>query len=460
MHLNYRCYLSSSLVHVLALLCVSSLWSNASASAQAEQILVVSDEEVPDELSEAVSDGLADVGSVMSSSSYTSKARGRGQAPDSEEALTKLAPQTGASLIVVLRQARNRLKIELRNGNTGEIVGRTAVPARGKRPKLTKPARKRLIAAAKRAQKKVARSPGKRVSAEDDFAEDPAPKQPARQAAQPSRPAPVLDEPEPEEVEEESASAAPAELDAEEPPPRAEPAADGGGMLFRLRAGLGLGTRSIVVPTPPGRMLGNRIDTSFVPSLDIGAALELPLGPKWALRFLADYRTIFGLTAGYQSAPGVMATSSLSSHSLIGGASLGHLSDGRDSFGVHVFVGWAWRSLSAAEPSLPDASIQGLVLRPELEIPIPIAGLKLALRLAPELILILVPEASLPANDSALAKALGYAFGAEASLDLQINQTIGVSFQFRESRGSTPSGWGSSAIENERYLALRLLLRF
>lgn len=471
MRLNYRCHLSSTFVHLLGLVFASSLACIATVSAQAEQILVVSGEDVPDEISEGVNDALGDVGSVMSASSYMSKARGRGQTPDSDEALTKLAPQAGASLIVVLQPARNRVKVELRNGHTGAVVGRTTLPARGKRPKFAKPARKKLIAAAKRAAKKVARSPGKRPSAADDFAEDPAPQQPVRdfgtptrQPAQPARPAAPLEDSEPEqednEEQQEESSRATAEVADDEPPPRAAPAADGGGMLFRLRAGVGLGTRSIVVPTPPGRMLGNRIDTSFVPSLDLGAALELPLGPKWVLRFLADYRTIIGLTAGYQSAPGVMATSSLSSHSFIGGASLGHLSAGRDSFGIHVFLGWAWRSLSAAEPSLPDASIQGLTLRPELEIPIPIAGLKFALRLAPELILILIPDATLPANDSALASALGYAFGAEASLDLQLSQTIGLSFQFRESRGSTPSGWGSSALENERYLALRLLLRF
>jgi hypothetical protein len=99
-----------------------------------------------------------------------------------------------------------------------------------------------------------------------------------------------------------------------------------------------------------------------------------------------------------------------------------------------------------------------LVLRPEIEIPI--ANRKLSLRLAPELILILVPSATLPGNDSGLAKAVGYALGAEASLDLHISKTIGISALFRESRGSTPSAWGASAVENERYLTLRFLLQF
>jgi len=466
MQLRYR-RIPSSLVRWVALVCVCApLWITSSANAQAEQILVVSGEDVPDNLSEAVSDALSDVGSVMSPSSYTSKLRGRGQEPDSEDALTKLAPQTGASLIVVLKAARNKAKVELRSGRDGRVVGRSMV--RGKRATLAKPARKKLVAAAKRALKKIGPMPSKRATASDDFAEEPEPEpeQPARASApgrqqpvQQRRPVAPIEAPEAEEEQEESFDVP---ADEEEAPPRADdgaaPASADEGMVFRLHAGLGLGTRSIVVPTQPGRGLGNRIDTSYVPALDLGAALELGLGPKWRLRFGADYRTVFGLQASYLTPTNMMAASSLSSHSLIAGASLGHLSDGRDSFGVHVFLGWAYRGLTAAEPSLPSASIQGLVLRPELEIPI--ANRKLSLRLAPELILILVPNATLPANDSALKKAVGYALGLEASIDWHVSRTVGLSAHFRESRGSTPSGHGSSAAENERYIALRLLLQF
>lgn len=452
--------LTCLLKHWVALVCVCSVFWSVTTSARAESILLVCGERVPDELQEVVSDVLGDLGSVMSASSYTAKARGRGLEADSEQALTQLAPQAGAQLIVVLVQARGKVKVELRHGSSGEIVGRTRVPSRGKRVKLTKPAQKRLRAAAKRALAKIGRMPSKRRNDEVDGATFDA-NAPLSQTSEPTRPASPLPEQQEEEPEQEELAEtweeAP-ERDTEEAPPREESVAEGG-MSVRLHAGVGLGTRSMVVPTPPGRG-GNRIDTSFVPSLDLGAALELPLGPHWVTRIRAEYRTIFGLNAGYLSAPNTMATSSLSSHSFIGGASLGRLSDGRGSFGVHAFVGWAWRSLTAAEPSLPSAGIQGLVVRPELEIPIPIAKLQLALRLAPELILILVPTATLPANDNGLAKAVGFALGGEASLDLQITQTIGVSLQFRESRGTTPSGWGQAAIENERYLALRALLQF
>lgn len=475
MHFIRRRFLSPSLVHLVAWLCAClPLWTAASTHAQSDQeILVVSGEKVADNVSEAVSEALGDVGSVMSPSSYTSKLRGR--EPDSDEALTQVAPQTGASLVVVLRHARSRVKVELRSGRDGKIVGRASVPGRAKRPQLAKPARKKLVAAAKRALKKVGPAPRKPVTSDDsDFADEPTTPTPSSSRAaatqtrpvQPVRPvAPVQqasDDDDEGEDEEESFSPDQGqdnELADDESPERGKSKASSeGGMAIRLYAGLGLGSRSILVPTPPGKGIGNKVDTSFVPALDLGAALELPLGPKWVLRFAADYRTILGLSAGYLTSTNMMATSSLSSHSLIAGASLGRLSDGRDSFGVHVFLGWAYRGLSSDQASLPSASIQGLALRPEVEIPI--WDRKLTLRLAPELIVILVPNATLPANDSALAKAVGYGFGGEISLDLHLSQTFGLSAQFRESHGSTPSGWGISAVENERYLALRLLLQF
>lgn len=458
-------HFSSRLLRSLLLVPLLTLWLCASpASAQSPQILVVSGENVPEKLYEAVSDALGDVGSVMSPSSYSGNLRARQQEPDSEEALTKIAPQMGASLIVVLQPARNKLKVQLRDGHTGKKIKDTSVPARGKKPKLGGPARKRLVAAAKRALSKVGPAPARPSAStrvDDDFADEPTPEPPARNATggtRPARPAAPVKQAEPEEESDDTGFEESEEASLDEAPPRDEPAAASDeGMWFPLHAGIGVGSRAIRVPTPPTRPGGNRVDTEFAPALDIGAGLALPLGTAWQLRFLANYRTVLNLNAAYLNTAGMMAVSALSSHSFIIGTSLGHVSDGRDSFGIHVFLGWAYRSMSASDVSLPSAGIQGVVLRPELEIPI--ANRLLTLRLAPELILVLSPSATLPANDNGLAGAIGYAFGGEASIDLHISQTIGVSLQFRESRATTPSGWGSDAIENERYFALRFLLR-
>jgi hypothetical protein len=471
MQLSSRPPYSRLVSYLIAACAFASLWAwHTAAFAQDPEILVVSGDKVPDALSEAVSEALGDLGTVQSPSGYTSKARGRSLEPDSEEALTKLAPQTGASLIVVLQQARNKLKVDLRSGRSGEVVGHSSVPARGKKPKLGKPAAKRLLAAAKRALKKAGPPASKAASsasaARDDFEDTPEPQEPVRAATtpkkQPARPTQPVDDDESDQEEDDEQigggfAASRDDDDEEEAPPQAAGAA-AELKMFHLRAGIGLGSRAILVPTPPGRGFNNKLDTSFVPALDIGAALAFRLGEKWQLRVLVDYRTLIGLRAGLTSSAGMTTVSSLSSHSIIAGLRPGYMSDGPGSFGVHVLLGWAYRGLSAAEPNVPSASIQGVVLRPEIEIPI--SAIKLSLRLAPELILVFVPNATLPANDNGLKNALGYAIGGELSVDLHISQTVGLSAQFRESRGATPSAFGMDAVENERYFALRLLLQF
>jgi hypothetical protein len=301
------------------------------------------------------------------------------------------------------------------------------------------------------------------MDANDDFADEPTPPPAARAATTPTRPSqparstgPVR-QAEPEEADDTFEDSS--ESSDEEAPPRDEVAASSEKTLwFPLHAGIGLGSRSILVPTQPSYVGGNRVDTAFAPALDLGVGLALALSPKWQLRFLANYRSVLALNAAYQTPAGMKTLSPLSSHSVIVGASLGHVSDGRDSFGVHVFLGWAYRGLSASEPSLPSASIQGVVVRPELEIPI--ADRLLTLRLAPELILVLAQAATLPANNSGVSGGVGYALGAEVELALRISQSVAISALFRESRGSSPSSWGASEIENERYIMLRVQLRF
>ena len=461
----------SSRLFFAALLGTCLLPRSTPVFAQSQQILVVSGEKVPEKLYEAVSDALGDLGSVMSPSGYTGNLRARNQEPDSEEALTKIAPQMGASLIVVLQPARNKLKVELRDGHTGTVIKETSVPARGKRPKLAGPARKRLLAAAKRALKKVSPAPPPKASARavtedesDDFAEEASPPPAARVASTPTRPsqsrtiAPVR-QAEPEEADDTTSDDV-SESSDEEAPWGDKPAAKSGkepSMWFPLHAGVGVGSRSILVPTQPGYVGGNRVDTAFAPALDIGAGLGFALNPAWQLRTLVNYRTVLALNAAYQAPTGMKALSSLSSHSVIVGASLGHISDGFDSFGIHMFLGWAYRGLSASEPSLPSASIQGVVLRPEIEIPI--ANRALTLRLAPELIVVLAQAATLPANNSGVSGGVGYALGIEAELALHISRSVGIAAQFRESRGASPSSWGSSETENERYITLRFQLR-
>ena len=451
-------------VRLLALLSVClPLWSTATA--QSDKILVVSASDVPGKLEEDVAEVLDNVGSVMSSAGYTGNLRARRQAPDSEEALTKLAPQMGATLIVVLGVSRNKLDVAFRNGHTGRVIDEESVPARGRRPKLAGPARRKIASAAKRAIAKVGPAPSSSPAAsersypqESQASRAPSrPVAPARSMA-PARPQPQAQEEAEEEDDEEAEEEDSDEESQEQPSADEKPKASAdAGIAFLLNVGGGVGSRSILVPTSPTRVGGNGITTSFAPALDIQASLHFALGEKLFLRLGGAYRTLFALNAAYFDRANMPAQSSLSSHSVVVGGSLGYYTNGPDTLALQLFLGWAYRGLSAAEPTLPSASIQGPALRPELHIPI--AGGVVSLRIAPELILVVGASAKLPGNVPGLAS-VGFAYGGEATLDFRISKAVGLGIQFRESRALIASDWGGSAAENERYITGRLNLRF
>lgn len=437
---------------LLALLSVClPLWS--SASAQSEKILVVSGSGVPGKLEEDVTEALDSVGSVMSSAGYTGNLRARKQAPDSEEALTKLAPQMGATLIVVLELSRNKLELAFRNGRTGRVIDEESVPARGKRPKLAPPARRKIASAAKRAMEKVGPGSSSSPAVERSYPQETtSARAPSRPAAStrtlaPSRPAPV--EEDAEEAEESSEEPSEDSAAAGEQPHAGADA----GIAFLLNVGGGVGSRSNLVPTRSG---GTGIETSFAPALDVNAFLHFPLGEKLFARLGGSYRTLFALSTPYFDRAGLPAQSSLSSHSFLGGASVGAYTNGPESLAWQVFLGWAYRGLSAAEPSLPSSSIQGPALRPELLIPI--ANGVITLRIAPELILVVGASSKVPQNVPGLAS-VGFAYGGEATFDVRISTVVGLGLQFRESRALISSDWGTSAQENERYITAWLNLK-
>ncbi|HTU63050.1 MAG TPA: hypothetical protein VMF89_31535, partial [Polyangiales bacterium] len=400
------------------------------------------------------------VGSVISSDGYTGNLRARRQAPDSEEALTKLAPQMGATLIVVLELSRNKLEVAFRNGHTGRVIDEESVPARGKRPKLAPPARRKLAIAAKRAIAKVGPAPSSSPAAPARSApQQTSAATPTRAPSRPTAPVRPQPQPQPQPQAEEEEEEEEGESDAEEQAPAADEKPKAGadaGISFQLNVGGGLGSRSILVPTSPSRVGGNGIDTSFSPALDINAMLQFALGEKVLLRVGGAYRTLFAMNAAYFDPANMPAQSSLSSHSVVIGGSLGFLTNGPDSMGLHLFVGWAYRSLTAAVETLPSASVQGPALRPELHIPL---GKVVSLRIAPELILVVGATAKLPANVPGLSQ-VGFGYGGEVTLDIRISKAFGLGIQFRESRALIASDWGTSATENERYITGRLNLQF
>jgi hypothetical protein len=335
------------------------------------------------------------------------------------------------------------------------VISDESIPARGKHPKLAGGAKHKLAAAAKRAMSKVGPAPSTSASETTRTAApvtQTAPTRPQHVAAQPaSRPE------EEEEEEEEEAQGDEANGEEQADGPAAEQPKSGSNaetpLDFVISAGGGMGAREVLVP---GRGGGRGISTGLAPALDIGLALEVELSSHWLLRVGGNYRTIFGLSVSEPLASGAVQQNTLSTHSVVVGASMGYLTEGRKSLSLHLFLGWGYRSLSSASDSgLPNTSISGPAIRPELHIAIA-KGLA-TLRIAPELIVVVSHTATLPINVAGL-DSVGLAFGGEASLDFRLGSVVGLGLLFRESRASTASGWGFAATENERYILGRLTL--
>jgi hypothetical protein len=443
----------------LALICVMcTLWlPTANAS---DKILVVAGHDVSSKLERDVASALEDIGSVMDSAGYVGNLRARNQAPDSDSALTKLAPQMGATLIVVLDASRGKLEVTFRNGHTGAVIGDESFPARGRSPKLAAGAKHKLATAAKRAMSRVGPAPS--ASASESRAAAPvAQPAPARAQRAPAQPSPSAQQAEEEEEEEDDggsaadsdAEADDASEDADPSTPQDKAASSEIATHFVISAAGGVGSREVLVP---GRGGGRGLGTTLAPALDVGLGLEVDLSRQWLLRLGANYRTIFGMTVSEALANGATQQSTLSSHSLTAGASLGYLTEGLGSLGIHLMLGWGYRSLgSAAEAGLPNTSVSGPVIRPELDIAI---GEGLAtLRIAPELMVIVSQKAEVAINVAGLSSP-GIAYGGEVSFDFHLGRVVGLGVMFRESRGVTSSSWGYSATENERYILGRVTL--
>ena len=96
------------------------------------------------------------------------------------------------------------------------------------------------------------------------------------------------------------------------------------------------------------------------------------------------------------------------------------------------------------------------MLRPELRVPI--GGGVLSLRLAPELIMVLTHDTTLPGNVAGLSS-VGIGFGGELSLDLRLSSAFLLGVEYRESHVSVASGWGTSFLDVERYATGRITIQ-
>lgn len=419
--------------------------------------MMVSDASVPEDLVDGAKEVFSSNGTLVDPGPYVGAARGQHLSPTSEAALTKIGPKVKVKLIVTLEITRGKLLVTFRDGSTGNSISETKLAAHGKHPKLAARSSKKLNGATKRALAKLGGHAVSEPEERDDDMDEPEATPPARPAApvQAARPAP------PPAASANQGSAGwndgegqPNEEHEGEDTP--EPAAAGSGgdtadsFHIHVTLGGGAGGRELVAPTKSG---GVDVNTGFAfPALELGLAGGGMLSSQWFVSGEVVYRSIFGLHA-IRPLDGSLV--SMSSHNVKLGVAPGYRFGAKDSADLRLFLGYAFRFLSSSDPSVAGSNINGVVIQPDLRLPI--AGGVLTLRIAPELIVVLGSEVVLAGNVAGLAS-VGVGFGGEIALDVRLAQAISLGLEYRESRAFVGSAWNISMFDMERYALAHIIL--
>jgi hypothetical protein len=427
----------------------------ASVDAQASGIVLVSDGDVPAAISRSVKRRLGQVSDV-------SEQKPSG-AETSDAGFSRIAKRAGAELIVHLRlNDEGELQAELRQGTSGAVLATHEFPIQGRRFKQPARALQALVAAAReQLSQSGARTSAPAAAREDyDAPEDEAPEPSPVAAAQT----------EPDDATEPAAQASTSsdEQVMEDPELSARlgvrsEQTDAGprqGLALQASVGIGPGVHALRVPMPTEAGVFGALDTGLAPAATLAAAAQLGVG-QWLLRAEAQYRTFFA-AAPYEQAMSSMngvnvqaISSTLTSHSFVIGASPGYRFGGQDSVALMLLLGWTYRSLHAANATLPGASLRGFVARPALHIPF--GDGVFGLRLAPELIVVQSSQTN-ALGFMATEASGGIGWGAEIAVDVRLAKLLGAGLQYRRSRISATRSSGEPAIDEEWYVAVQAVL--
>jgi hypothetical protein len=406
--------------------------------------LLVRAPNVSNELAQSAAEDLGSVGQIMDPRGFLTAAQRQQIEPTSDAALTRLGPQVGAELLITLDAAHGKLQVTYRDGRTGAVVTEQNLPLHGKNSKVPPHEAHKLSTTARHILAKLSKQHSAAmpvsaavvapVAAAPVAASAPEPT-PQPQAAQEDAPA-SADEAQPEQ----EASA--------EPAAASDPADAWKGFAS---AGLGMGARSVRVPSREG---GEEVDTGFTfPAVEIGVGAQGGLGGQWLLSAQVQYRIMFGISVSQALPTGGSVQTSLTSHSVVGGVAPGYRFGEPGSGDLRVLLGWTFRGLYAGNPSVPGGSIQGPTLRPELKLPL--ANGLFTLRLAPELILVVLSNQTLELVIPGVHQ-IGFGFGGEASLDVHLGEAVQIGLEYRESHVTIASDWGNNYSDMERYAILRV----
>jgi hypothetical protein len=413
--------------------------------AESPRILLVRAPNVSNELAQSAADDLASVGQIIDPRGYLTAAQKQHIEPTSEAALTGLGPQLGAHLLVTLDTTHGKLLVTYRDGKTGAVVTKQSLALHGKQPKVPPSSAHKLSATAHQVLSKL----GRQHSADVPVSAKPQP--PAPKPAPEPTPPPVAA----------AEAAAPDEPDDAQPvaaAPDDAPANDSNSseaLSGHASVGGGGGMRSVRVPTRTG---GEQVDTGFhFPAFEIALGAQLMLSDQWLLGAEAEYRGMFGVGVTQPLVNGTTVQASVSSHSVVAGVAPGYRFGARGSIDLRLLVAWTFRGLYPSDDSVPGGSIQGPLLRPELRIPF--ANGLFTLRLAPELILVLVSNATLRLTAPGLEQ-VGFGFGGEVSLDVRLTDAVQLGLEYRESHVSIASAWNNDYLDLERYAIARVNFQF
>jgi hypothetical protein len=223
-----------------------------------------------------------------------------------------------------------------------------------------------------------------------------------------------------------------------------------------LSLGAGLGDRIVHLPTRNGP---RRLNTGGFPALDVAIGLDAPLRRRWRLGAALHYQTSVGLRASEAPLPGAaLEQTPLRSHHIDFGLSPGYRF-GRTQADVtlRAYVGWGIRGLrSVVDIAVPNFTLQGPLLRPELTIPL--AHGALVLRFAPELLVIVSVSGSL--RNAAAAATTGVAWGGEASVGVRLFEPVQLVVAYRESHAVLKALSSATVADIERFATAALVLTY
>jgi hypothetical protein len=223
----------------------------------------------------------------------------------------------------------------------------------------------------------------------------------------------------------------------------------------RLGVGVGLGQRRVRLPTRAGNLA---LDAGPFPALDLFLSGDAVLGSHGLLSARARYQTSLGVTAEQLPPDGVAQRTALRLHHLELGLSPGfRLAASDHSVSLRLFLGWSWRGLRpVVDLDIPPYTLSGVVLRPELRIPL--AGGLIVLRFEPELMI--VAEVTTELRHVGATAGSGLGFGGEAALEIGLSELVQLALSYRESRVAVPTSWAAHFTDVERFATLQARLAY